>query len=214
MFHSLFSSYSLLHPSFFVSFTSSNLFSQVAGDCMVLCRDARDGFDKLALDARKLAVEGARKQWESRTSLAVALTQQKSFDVVPAIIANSIVKIEEDKDDSKLLDSTKEKKISENVPVIKTEKNHNIDDNNIQSNPSLKTHGDFSSTQNIPLTPSTSMDVPLSVPTSTTLSLSTSFRSVGSIAGCVPVSSVSVPFSLRFEDMPISASRIVNPFSR
>ena len=88
---------------------------------MVLCRDARDGFDKLALDARKLAVEGARKQWESRTSLAVALTQQKSFDVVPAIIANSIVKIEEDKDDSKLLDSTKEKKISENVPVIKTE---------------------------------------------------------------------------------------------
>ena len=163
---------------------------------MVLCRDARDGFDKLAVDARKLAVEGARKQWENRTSLAVARIQQNLLDGALATTANLIVKIEEDKDDLKSSDSTSVKNTSMCTPVIKTEKNYNSDDDIIKLNSCLdaQVEEDSSSTKNMP--PSLSL------------------KTVVSVVESVPKLPVSAPLSLRFEDMPISASRIVNPFSR
>ena len=173
---------------------------------MVLCRDARDGFDKLAVDARKLAVEGARKQWENRTSLAVARIQQNLLDGALATTANLIVKIEEDKDDLKSSDSTSVKNTSMCTPVIKTEKNYNSDDDIIKLNSCLdvQVEEDSSSTKNMPL----------SLSTSVTASLSPSLKTIRSVVEFVPKLLVSPPLSLRFEDMPISASRIVNPFSR
>lgn len=49
------------------------LITQVAGDCLLLCRDARDGFDKLSSEARKQSLEGARRRWESSIALALSL---------------------------------------------------------------------------------------------------------------------------------------------
>ena len=47
---------------------------------MVLCRDARDSFDKQTLEARKIALESARKQWES--SVTLSQSNLKSIKIV------------------------------------------------------------------------------------------------------------------------------------
>ena len=58
------------------------MISQVAGDCLLLCRDARDGFDKLSSEARKQSLEGARRRWESSIALALSL-QAPVMPVLP-----------------------------------------------------------------------------------------------------------------------------------
>jgi hypothetical protein len=58
------------------------LITQVAGDCLLLCRDARDGFDKLSSEARKQSLEGARRRWESSIALALSL-QAPVMPVLP-----------------------------------------------------------------------------------------------------------------------------------
>jgi hypothetical protein len=62
--------------------SSGCLITQVAGDCLLLCRDARDGFDKLSSEARKQSLEGARRRWESSIALALSL-QAPVMPVLP-----------------------------------------------------------------------------------------------------------------------------------
>lgn len=54
----------------------------------MLCRDARDGFDKLSSEARKQSLEGARRRWEGSIALALSL-QAPVTPVLPQSASSS-----------------------------------------------------------------------------------------------------------------------------
>ena len=188
---------------------------------MVLCRDARDGFDKLALDARKTAVEGAKRQWDSRTSLAVSLANQRSIDdnsstITSAVATNSTAATDDDclipiKSEDKIdnkgeLNSTIDKiNISDGAHLVNVENKCPALKNIIKSEFSMDVEECSLTAASIPhhsIAPTstfipTPIPFPISTPMTTIVPISTLLSESKTVVTALPVSvHASVPVSI------------------
>jgi hypothetical protein len=192
----------------------------------VLCRDARDGHDKLSLEARKQSLEGARRRWEGSIALTLSL-QTLVTPSIPSILPSSlhvttstsastalrplpghntspppalVNEAQTEGTDPTTLVTVKIEKPSADSGIDEKHAQHFTDPNAITA---IKSETETLTT------------------TTTTTSTSTPVKSSSSCSnssgpGC-GVSTESLypypPIAMKLEDMPIPACRIVNPFS-
>jgi hypothetical protein len=187
----------------------------------VLCRDARDGHDKLSLEARKQSLEGARRRWEGSIALTLSLqtlvtpsipsTLPSSLPVttststalrplpghdtspLPALVNEAHT---EGTDPTTLVTVKIEKSSADSVAEV----NHVQHSTESTAITAIKSETETSTTT-LTLTP---------------LKSSSNSSSNSSGPGC-GVSAESLypypPIAMKLEDMPVPACRIVNPFS-
>lgn len=167
----------------------------------MLCRDARDGHDKLSLEARKLSLEGARRRWEGSIALTLAL-QTPSTLSIPSTLPSSL-SVSTATSTPIVADVLKEGVDSSALVAVKIEK--------------LSAEG-VTDTKLAQLTDS-SAQVAIKNEAETSTSSSTKIGNSNSSGFSHGVSSDThtvypyPPIPMKLEDMPVSACRIVNPFS-
>lgn len=172
----------------------------------MLCRDARDGHDKLSLEARKLSLEGARRRWEGSIALTLALQTPSTLSIpstlplslpVSTATSTSIVAdvLKEGVDSSGLAPVKIEKLSAEGVTDLKLARSHSSTDPSAQI--TIKNEADTST----------------ATLSSTKSGNSNSSGSIHGVSADTHTIYPYPPIPMKLEDMPVSACRIVNPFS-
>ena len=185
----------------------------------MLCRDARDGHDKLSLEARKQSLEGARRRWEGSIALTLSL-QTLVIPSIPSILPSSLpvttststaLRPLAGHDSSPLHALVNEAHTeggdSTTLVTVKMEKSSE------DSATELKHAQHFTDPYAI-----TAIKSETETSTSILTTLKSSNSSNSNSSG--PASGVSAeslypypPLAMKLEDMPVPACRIVNPFS-
>ena len=174
-----------------------------------MVRDARDSFDKQSLEARSHALEASKKRFESSTALSAAriLSQQKQ-----ELSSGSGVSFHSGLKSVSGAISSSDSRGGPGSIVVKIEGTASVDAGarTTVSAGGMGSNGDVVTVKTEKIEKIEGVEgregkegndaVPLSVSPDDSLSVS-----------AVPLS---VSFSVKMEDTPIGASRIVNPFSR
>ena len=185
----------------------------------MLCRDARDGYDKLSLEARKQSLEGARRRWEGSIALTLSL-QTLVTPSIPSTLPSSLPVTTStststalcplpghDASPSPALVNEAHTEGSDPTTLVTVK----IEKLSADSVAELKHTQHFSESNAVTAIKS---ERETSTSTLTPTQNSNSSSSSGPACG---VSTESLypypPIAMKLEDMPVPACRIVNPFS-
>ena len=174
----------------------------------MLCRDARDGHDKLSLEARKLSLEGARRRWEGSIALTLALQTPSTLSIPSTLPSNLPVSVSTAISTPLVGDVLKEAVDSSALVSVKIEKL------SADSVTDMKlSQSQYSTDLSAQLAIKKEADTSTASSTSTSTKSGNSNSSGSSHGVSVDTVYPYPPIPMKLEDMPVSACRIVNPFS-
>ena len=180
----------------------------------MLCRDARDGHDKLSLEARKQSLEGARRRWEGSIALTLSLQIPVTLSI-PSTLPSSLPVTTST---STALPPLPGHDTSPPPALVNEAHTEGTDPTTLVTVKIEKSSDD--SVIDVKHAQHLITAIKSETGTSTLASTLTPVKSSSSSSSSGPACGVSTeslypypPIAMKLEDMPVPACRIVNPFS-